>query len=268
MASEAGNPNTESENLFEEYLTEHGYVDWTHERPVEGKRKRPDYRLELGGFFHFFEVKEFDARLPSFGGRSYDPYEPIRQKIHQVRRQFMEYKESPCSLVLANPNAAFVHLCDPSVILGAMLGNLGYTVPIGAKAEEDRSSRDVFLIGGKMVNEKRREPQNTTVSSIVVLETFPLRENLIRKAIKERQAELGRITTIEEDLTFYGAIPDSADLRRVRVCVYENPFARIPHNRDSFNGPFDQRWGTDGEVIKRVYVGTELARFDEALGER
>ena len=59
----AANRN-ESELLFEEYLTMHGYTDWTHEAPVEGKRKKPDYRLEYGGSSYFFEVKEFDAPLP------------------------------------------------------------------------------------------------------------------------------------------------------------------------------------------------------------
>jgi hypothetical protein len=48
----------ESETLFEEYLTAHGYVDWTHEVPVEGKRKTPDYRLEYGVCSHFWFLSE------------------------------------------------------------------------------------------------------------------------------------------------------------------------------------------------------------------
>jgi len=52
------------------------------------------------------------------------------------------------------------------------------------------------------------------------------------------------------------------------VYVYENPYARIPLSRDCFNGPFDQRWGTEGQFMKRVYVGSELARFEAALGEK
>jgi hypothetical protein len=43
-------------------------------------------------------------------------------------------------------------------------------------------------------------------------------------------------------LEFYETIPDTAELRRVRVVVYENPFARIPFSRDLFRGPFDERW--------------------------
>lgn len=258
----------ESELLFEEYLSVHGYSDWSHEAPLIGKRKKPDYRLQYGGVVQFFEVKQFDAPSPPLGVGSFDPYGPIREKINQATRQFKEYKAFPCSLVLANPKAAFVHLAYPWAILGAMLGNMGFTVPVGPNAGKGGPPKNVFLSGGKMIDQKRRRPQNTTVSSIIVVGTFPLREKLIRIAIKERQVELGRMTTLEEDLDFYDAIPESPDLRRVRVYVYENPYARIPHNRDSFNGPFDQRWGTDGGFIKRVYVGREVARFEEALGEK
>jgi hypothetical protein len=169
--------------------------------------------------------------------------------------------------VLANPKAAFVHLGDPWAILGAMLGNMGFRVPVGPDVGTDAPVTNVFLSGGKMIDQKRRQPQNTTVSSIVVLGTYPLREKRIRLAIKQRQAELGRKTTIEEDLEFYEAIPEGPDLRRVRVYVYENPYARIPLGRDVFNGPFDQRWGAEGQFIKRVYLGSEIARFEALLGE-
>ena len=73
---------------------------------------------------------------------------------------------------------------------------------------------------------------------------------------------------MDEDLAFYEAISESADLRRVRVYVYENPYARIPLGRDLFSGPFDQRWGTEGGLIKRVYVGPEVARFEAELGDK
>lgn len=49
MRSELGNPSTASELLFEEYLTAHGYMGWTHEKPMEGKPTTPDYRLLFGG---------------------------------------------------------------------------------------------------------------------------------------------------------------------------------------------------------------------------
>ena len=41
-----------------------------------------------GGTPHFFEVKEFDEPAPMTGLDYYDPYGPIRNKIHQAKRQF------------------------------------------------------------------------------------------------------------------------------------------------------------------------------------
>jgi hypothetical protein len=262
----AANRN-ESELLFEEYLTTHEYTDWTHEVPGEGKRRNPDYRLEHGGSSYFFEVKEFDAPLPVLGFSMYDPYGPIREKINQATRQFKEYKEFPCSVVLANPKEAFVSLDDHWAIIGAMLGNLGFRFQLGTVPDENHPMENVFTSGGKMVNYKRQEPQNTTISSVIVLGTYPLRHKRINIAIKNRQKQLGRNTTLDEDLEFYEALPDSPELRRVRVVVYENPFARIPLSRDLFSGPFDERWGGDGEFMRRVFVGSEVATIESVLGE-
>ena len=257
----------QSELLFEEYLTAQGYSDWSHEPPVEGKSKRPDFRLNHGGSSHFFEVKEFDAPNfpPGYGG-AYNPYKPIREKINQATRQFKEYKESSCSLVLANPNLAVVQLETPSEIIGAMLGNLGFQIPVDAISDEGLLPEQVFMGGGKMVDDKHQSAQNTTFSSIIVLCTYPLWQNQFRAAIKMRQRELGRKTTLEEEFEFIDAIPNSPDLRRVRAVVHENPCARIPLSRDLFVGPFDERWGVEGEFIKRVYVGREIVSFEEAVG--
>lgn len=106
-------------------------------------------------------------------------------------------------------------------IYGAMLGDLGFTVPVGPNAEKGGPTKNVFLGGGKMLNEKRRRPQNTTVSSIIVLGTYPLWQNRIRIAIKERQRELGRATTFEEDWAFYEGTPGTGwDLRRARYSTF------------------------------------------------
>ena len=255
----------DSELLFEEYLTAHGYSNWTHEAPVEGKRKKPDYRMDFGDSSLFFEVKEFDGPPPPMVCSYYDPYPPIREKINQAVRQFKEYKDFSCSLVLANPKAAFAQLGDHWVILGAMLGNLGFTVPLEIVPGKKHPSENVFLGGGKMVNHKRQEPQNTTISSVIVLGIYPLRQKTINIAIKNRQKELGRHTTFDEDLEFYEAIPDNPELRRPRVVVYQNPFARIPFRRDVFRGSFDETWGVEGKFIRRVFVGGEVARIESAL---
>ena len=258
---------TESELLFEEYLSTHAYNNWTHEAPVEGRRKNPDYRLEHHGSRFILEVKEFDTSMPGEGYGAYDPYGPIREKINQAARQFKEYKEFPCSIVLASPKPTFVHLAYPWAIIGAMLGNLGVQFQMGVVPDENHPMEQVFLGGGKMVNHKRQEPQNTTISAVIVLSRYPLRQKRIRVAIEERQKELGRKTTPDEDLDFYEAIPDSPELHPVRLVVYENPYSRIPLSRDLFRGPFDERWGSDGEFLRRILVGNEIHKIEEIVGD-
>lgn len=194
----------------------------------------------------FFEVKEFDATPADAGYGTYKPYKAIEAKISEAKEQFKEYKEFPCSLVLANLSEGFVNL-DSWAIYGAMLGSLGFKLPLQVE-RNGHASANVFLSGGKMVNGARKEPWNTTFSTIVVVGTYPLSENVIRLEIKKRQSALGRMTTSMKDLAVWGSLPDSDDLRRVRVYVYENPYARIPLSRDLFNGPFDQRWGTEGPI--------------------
>jgi len=111
-------------------------------------------------------------------------------------------------------------------------------------------------------------PWTSPVSvTIIVIGTYPLWQNQVRIAIKMRERELGRTTTMDEALAFYEAVPETPDLRRVRVSVYENPYARIPLSRDLFNGPFDKRFGTEGQFVRRIFVGPEVARFEEVLGE-
>jgi hypothetical protein len=54
---------------------------------------------------------------------------------------------------------------------------------------------------------------------------------------------------VDQALAFYGALPDSEDLRQIRVIVYENPMARSPINRAVFRGPYDPRFrGEDGSI--------------------
>jgi hypothetical protein len=267
VTSKLGNPNTESENLFEEYLTAHGFGKWDHEVPVEGKKKTPDYLLEHGGLKYIFEVKEFDSQPPVMGLSTFDPYRPIREKVNKATRQFKDYKEFPCSLVLANPQDAFVRLGDWWAISGTMLGDVGFRIPVNTVTGTVAADRiePAYLGGGKMIDHKRRQPQNTTVSAVIVLGTYPLRRNLIRIKVKEREAVLGRRLSLEEHMAIDEATIESSDMRKVRVVVYENPYARIPLNQEMFRGPFDERFGIEpgGDCIVRTFVGTESFGFND-----
>jgi hypothetical protein len=73
--SQLGNSNTASESLFELYLTENGYTEWTHEQPTPSKPTTPDYRVRFGAGDLYFEVKEFesDDLVQAAARRAYNP---------------------------------------------------------------------------------------------------------------------------------------------------------------------------------------------------
>jgi hypothetical protein len=257
-----------SETLFEEYLMSHGHSDWHYEVDTGGKRlgKRPDYRLTDHGAFHYFEVKEFAVPTLTLMTDSYDLYKPIRKKIDRAAGQFKNCQEFSCSLVLSNLNCAIVRLEIPLVVIASMLGDLAFQVPVRGPLAEGDPGRTIFTDRGKMVNYKRREPQNTTVSSVIVLGTYSAFDKQIEEASRQRRQLLDRKMTLDESvkeaLELIQEIGNDRGERVVRVVVYENPFARIPLSRDLFQGPFDERWGLDGQFMRRIFIGTEILRSD------
>jgi hypothetical protein len=231
--------------------------------------KRPDYRLAHCGSYHYFEVKEFDAPRLTLKVAPYDLYKPIREKITRAAGQFKGCKEFSCSLVLSNLNCAIVRLDTPLVVMAAMLGNLAFQVPVRGPVPAGNPDRTIFTHGGKMVNDKRREPQNTTVSSVIVLGTYSLLEKKREAAC--RQWRLGRTMTLDEHVEEAAKLIEKRgvvrDERQVRVVVYENPFARIPLSRDLFQGPFDERWGPESGLMRRIFAGAEIVRSEACLNQ-
>jgi len=178
----------ESEKFFEQYLDSNGFQGkWTYEPSIPGKIKKPDYLLNWKGEKHFFEVKELRKKPnePTTRAAYINPYSSLRTEINEVRKQFKEYKEYSCSLVVFNVDDRQARL-KPIFIFGAMLGNLG----LQAEYDPDKgdvvagSERNAFLDGGKMVDGKGKRKQNTTVSAIVVLGEF-LDNSDVEKALSE-----------------------------------------------------------------------------------
>jgi hypothetical protein len=260
---------TQAEMLFEKYLMLHAHTDWQYEVEVGGKR--PDYRLTHHGSHLFFEVKEFDPPKLAQKADSYDLYKPIREKLNAAARQFKGCKDFSCSVVLSNLNCAIVQLGNPWVVMAAMLGDLAFQVPVGLPLGPGNRGRTIFTHGGKMVDDKRRKPWNTTFSSVIVLGAYSLHEKRIEAAARQRRQELGRNITrreaVEEALGLIEEMGDNGDARRVRMVVYENPFARIPLDRELFRGPFDERWGADNGFMRRVFVGKEIVRSESSLNQ-
>ena len=202
-----------SESLFERYLVSQGMTCFDYEKMWDGVLTRPDYTLYHNGDTHVFDVKQFEDKrfvAPTAGLFAVDRYCRIREKINNARRQFKHqlFKDKRCCLVLYTLDP-FVRLHEPSIVLGAMY------VP--------NSTKQAFLENGKMFRDKKRNPQNQTISALITL-------RMVEKA------------------------------RQIGVIVWENYLATKPFPRDIFCGPYDQRWGRDGDLIKRVFVGEEVRR--------
>ena len=154
-------PKNKSEMLLEGYLRCYGYKDFDYEPEIQGTTRRPDYRLRWVGGEVLLEVKEFRAEPQDFhaGGGVFDPYPPLREKINSARDKFSRLKQHCCCLVLYNVDKPLV-LLDWQHIYGAMLGDVGWSVPLdlpGRPAAEDAEIRSIFMSGGKMHREKMVE---------------------------------------------------------------------------------------------------------------
>lgn len=112
-------------------------IEWDYEPALEGRRRRPDFRLRLGGWKCMLEVKEFAApslREPSDGdafrrGR----HRRIAAKIRSAQRQLREYQEDhACAVVLVSGTTPDTDVDDPAVTVGALLGDATFRFHLGA----------------------------------------------------------------------------------------------------------------------------------------
>jgi hypothetical protein len=272
---------TESETLFETYLNASGLINHSFEKAIEGTSARPDYALRFQGGEILFEVKEFHAAPEDFrlGSGAYDPYGPIRQKIDDGRSKFREFKDHCCCLVLYNREKPLVDL-SWQFIYGALLGNIAIRMPFDPARGllSDQSETGFFGGGGKGIRYAKGtpptplEPQNTTISAILVLEQMGVGRRRFGIALTRRQAELRRRLTLEEHLeevqNARGTERD-VSLSQLRVVVCENPYARIPLPRQLFCGPYDERHGPDetrNDRIIRLFAGEQIKHLESQEG--
>ena len=249
---------TEGEQLFKKYLDAMQYM-YEFEKEYEGKKKRPDYTVTKDGGVFLFDAKDFDPLMP-LGFSQFDPYFRIRQRIDDGRKKFKEFKEFPCCVVLRNTGNAFVNVESAPIVLGAMYGDAGFEVPVylgpGASPTPPPPPRPAFLGNGKMV--RNRYTQNTTISALVSLRHVAVGTQRLRAIFRELP-HLGVPESIEVALERFPRF--DADDRHLGVIVWENAVARIPLSRDLFNGPYDMRWGVEGNDQTIVFEGEELRKL-------
>lgn len=229
----------ESEKLFEQYLDLNGFSGkWTYEPQIQGKSKKPDYLLDYNGQKCLFEVKELREKPnKSTASPFFNAYSSLRSEIDEAREKFKEFKEYSCSLVVYKIDDVRAILEPPHFVFGAMLGDCG------VEWEPDSNkTNNSFLDNGKMIDKKRKQPQNTTINAIIVLKKFRDDTEINRKVIEKHSSNY---------------VPG--------VCMIENPFARVAFPESLFAGPFDEHWRhtTQNGAIERFFVGNRLRELEE-----
>lgn len=275
-------PQTESELLFEKYLTTNGYDDFEFEPTFPGKSRHPDYLLRWQQRELIFEVKERRRKPDGPDTFHCDPMAGIREEINEAYRKFREFKDFSRSLVIYNAGDADT-LLTPEWVFGAMLGDPGFTIAldVAAGALRHETGESVFLPKrGKMIRYKTGEMQNKTINAIVILEWChfpnPAFEDAVAEATRVEERRLGQELTHEERaVLMWDLVPGFRESGRgptgfkaPRVVVCENPGAarQLPRTRqlprNFMCGPFDERWAIVDGHLRPMYAGERVREIE------
>jgi hypothetical protein len=215
---------THSEALFEAYLDARG-TSWEHEPAVPDKAKRPDYRLQHGGRSLWFEVKEFDdPAVRPMGG--FSPVPAIREKIEQARKQFKEYKNDCCGLVLHNCKSIY-RSTQLEAVLSAAFGEYFRQEPRLDSRLADEPFRFWFYGSSKL-----SAGQNTSISAITILQHYQVDEQWVSiwNELQDRQAR-GEKLPLGASLEAAARIQDRP---RLRLAAGKIPIGRGSISRSVF----------------------------------
>jgi hypothetical protein len=147
MMQRVHGPKTHAERMLALYFDARGWqcdVDWQYEPEFEGRRRRPDFRLRLGGWRLMLEVKEFGRAESAPDGPRRGRHARIASKIHLGERQMREFRRDHlCAAVLLSGEDDDADVSDPAVTMGALLGDIGFPEHRGAAPlPEDRAPHD------------------------------------------------------------------------------------------------------------------------------
>lgn len=242
-----------SEQLVSRYFDLHG-VEY-HWIP-RTREPTPDLRVVVEPKPIFVEVKEFDAsgKPPTSG---YCPVPFVSQKIRNSWRQFEDYSDHPCCLMLYNAGSFKVWL-HPELILCAMFGEYYQTL-----------DSLTYSFSGEAA---MRPDRNTYISAVAGLLPLIVDENCIDAGRRVFDLTAGFKRELSQDEAWQ-INRDSMNVPRrvdevMRVVVVENPFARNPLPDTLFTGPFDERWhrGEEG-VVRLKRSGGRVAEMRTLLPE-
>lgn len=249
------------EELFAKYLNGRGR-SFKYEPVLDGQR--PDFRVASEPSDVICEIVDPEPTWPANRvGSGPDPHTEIRAVIGRKKRQGRGAKGRLPYVVVIRP-AAGIQPYDPHVVIGAMLGDVAFSVPV----QTHRGGRAVpttlvTTSGGRM-----QPAQNTRFSAIGVLwklnPTSAKLDRLIREALRNVKGDLPQFEAIQRVIdrtTAAGTYEPGLEVPRLEV--FHNPHAAVPLPLGFFDGPFDLQWadGGDGNV-RLVAVGTQSEDLD------
>lgn len=246
------NQKTPGELAFEEYLNAQG-IAFEHEPPLSFTNKLVDYIVDHPAHGKiYFEVKDINCPPPPGTFSAFDPYEPIRAHIEAGQRKFKDFSDQFCALVLFAPPGSFVNLMEPHVMLGAMYGNFGFTIPFNTETGIGDASKieSKFLTGeGKMVRPSRF--QNTRIAALISLVSY---HTFTKEALLYWRTDDGRSPEERWDDAFSGRAGISQE-PTLCCTVWENGTAKRRLPQDLFRGPMDAWWTRDEDHQGPSFIG-------------
>ncbi|MGH9673461.1 MAG: DUF5678 domain-containing protein [Bryobacteraceae bacterium] len=244
--------STCSERLFERYLFEQGLA-FDYEAGREEASQRRDYEVIWRGRKILFEVQEFAATPPAGEAGVFGAYASIRRKIEDARGRFRDLDSHCCNLVLVQAGTEPVFL-EPELMARAMFGDLTCETPVG-ETVVDRG--------------KKRANAATPMSSVMIIERFPVGWRNLECALHNRETAiwrgLSRLEAMREGRKLAQELRGTecdTSLHVVRAVVYRNPRTRGPLPDELFRGPFDEHYAVEQRVFRRLFAGRRLALLE------
>ena len=244
---------TAGERAFEKYLLESGLGSFEFERVHPGKRKRPDYSLDLEREY-LFDVKDMTQ------DEGIDFYRWIREQINQGNRKFREYKGRPCCIVMFAAGTWDTKLVTPFVVLGAMYGDYGISIPFDAERElfDSTQTESGFFKNGKMMQPRFVKPQNTTISALLTLRELPVGQARLAKYFDTAEPDV----KFQFDLDIQNKVDFDISEKKLGVIVWENAYAAVRLRRDLFAGEWDEWWAAEEGAVTCTHKGESLQAFE------
>ncbi len=250
--------STLGEKHFTYYLNQNG-IPFEYEKEWPGKRAHPDFSIPVGGRYYLFEVKDLEGPVPLPGASFFDPVKPIRDHITAAQKQFREFPDESCSIVLFN-RGVLTFLDDPFTMFGAMHGTPALQLRVNPRGTPfvDGPPQPVFTGKKAKVRSSATEsdPKNTRISALIGLRTVDIGLRRMSRYLLQFPGDAW-IQHLRDDVQEFD--PNEVG---VGVTVWENRDAKIKLPETLFRGPFDEQWtGPDEEGIERAYEGATLKEY-------